>query len=92
MSVTTLRLSELSSLSPDERTRRLHAFAALRNQPLNGELAFLDEQIAELERRYEISSEAMKQDFHAGKIRETAEICTWLILLDARDQLGVQTT
>jgi hypothetical protein len=87
MAVNSLSFSELRALSPAERERRLAAFAALRGQPINGELQYLDEGIAELESRYEMSSATMREKLASGGLRETADIGKWLMLLDARDAL-----
>jgi hypothetical protein len=92
MAVNALRLSELRTLSPAEREQRLAAFAALRNQPVNGELQYLDEIIADLEKRYEMSSATMRERLVRGEIRETADIGKWLMLLDARESLKTATS
>jgi midasin (ATPase involved in ribosome maturation) len=88
MSVESLRLSELRGLSPEQRERRLAAFASGRKQLLNGEMDDLNRQIAVFEKRYEQSSASMRERFKQGAIHETAEICEWLMLLELRDSLG----
>lgn len=88
MVIKALRLSEFARLSPDEQRERLAAFSAARNQPLNGELAVVSAQIAELEKRYEMSSASMREGFNRGAIRETSEICHWLMLLDVQTTLA----
>lgn len=88
MAINSLRLSELRRLGPAEQERRLAAFAASRGQPLNGELEYLNDLIAELETRYEMSSDTMRERLRRGELRETADVGKWLMLLDARDALG----
>ena len=87
---TALRLSELYNLSPAEKANRLAALVERRNRPLSGELADLERQIAQYETRYEMSSESMSEQLGQNKIRETAEIGQWLILLDLRDRLATK--
>ena len=92
MGITTLSLAELRALPNDEKRRRLAAFVAARNQSPNGEAAFLAGRIADLEQRYEMSSARM-QDLHSrNELRETADICTWLMLLEARTSLVEQAS
>jgi hypothetical protein len=91
MALNTLSLSELRDLSPEERDRRVASFMAARNEPANGEIQFLGERIREFEVRYEMSSATMLQRFRSHAIPETAEICRWLILLDAKNALEKPT-
>jgi hypothetical protein len=87
MAVSRLRLSELSSLAPEEKQQRLAQFLAARRQPLNGEPAFLDERIAAFEKRYEMSSAVMREKLSTGELPETVDVGTWIMLLDAREKL-----
>lgn len=88
MSVKTLRLSDISGLSEEQQRERVADFMAARYQPFNGELTAINEQLAELEKRYEVSSAAVREQVSSGTIRETAEICHWLMLLDMKAKLG----
>ncbi|MBL9090210.1 MAG: hypothetical protein JNL96_03245 [Planctomycetaceae bacterium] len=88
MAVKTLRLSELGRLSEAESEARLEEFGAKKPFVLNGEVEHLNSRIARLESRYEISSKQMIEAVKAGRMKETAEIGHWLMLLDMRDRLG----
>lgn len=88
MSAKTLRLSDISGLPEEQQRARVAAFLAARSEPSNGELAVIDDRIAELERRYEVSSATMREQVSSGTIRETAEICHWLMLLDMKAKLA----
>jgi hypothetical protein len=88
MAVKAVRLSELASLPERERSERLDAFAASRFAPLNGEKEDLDRQISIFETRYEMSSDEMQKQYRAKQLKETADICSWMMLLSLRDRLG----
>ena len=83
MAIRTLKMSELRGLSASEIAARVASFG--KSQPANGELASLQERIAEFEIRYELSSETMRAQFHTGQLKETADICKWLMLLSVRE-------
>lgn len=85
MSIPKLRLSRLDD---EQRAEKLAEIVAKRNQPLNGEAAYVDEKIAEYETRYEMSSETMVKQFRARQLKETADICSWMMLLDVRDNIS----
>ena len=87
MAARTILQSDLCGL-PDADLERIAAeFAADRQGPLDGELADLDSRIAAFETRYEMSSATMRQLFADCQIRETADICAWITLLNLRDRL-----
>ena len=88
MADTSVRLSELRGLSQEERTRRLSSLARAAFAAPNGEVEKLDARIRVFECKYEKRSDHMLQDFNEGKIRETADIASWLVLLRARDRVG----
>jgi hypothetical protein len=90
MSVLTLDLSEVSKLPENERQARYSDFMRVGIVP-NGEMAELDRQITAFERVYEVSSDTMQQQLAAGRIRETAEICRWLMLLELRNRVRKHT-
>lgn len=46
--------------------------------------ADLDSRIAAFEMRYEMSSGTMLERIKNQQLKETAEICTWMMLLDVR--------
>ena len=81
-----LKLAEYRAMLPQEREAEL---AALARAAQNGEgragKRHLDARIREYERRYEMSSDELRNKLAHGEARETAEIATWLFLLGARD-------
>lgn len=86
-----LKLSGLSSMSPQERE---HQINSLMEQVVNPQPEQLEEQKKEIEekirayeRRYEISSAKLKLGLANGTIKETADICSWLMLLKQRSLL-----
>lgn len=54
--------------------------------------AALDARITKLERRYEMSSSTMRKQLSKGEIKETAEICSWMLLIKAKDSFEPEST
>lgn len=88
MAITAVSLSELAKLGPDAKQARLAQLAAARKMPLNGEVAALESKIHAFETRYEMSSETLIEQFKNHTVKETADVCTWMMLLDARKRLA----
>jgi len=78
MASDTLPLSELRGLSRAEVDHRLDA---LLNSTPNGVVTRISGEIAALESAHGISSEKMLEGLHSGDIRETEEVCHWVMLL-----------
>ena len=72
-------LSKLAAMPPEERAG---ALSTLTGAP-NGGVAVVERQIRELERRYEMSSDTMRERVRRGEI-DTADTSRWLVLLVAR--------
>lgn len=85
-------LGELRSMSFEQRTRRLSALVADTRSPPNGEMRALDDKISAFEKQHGMNSADMRDGVRVGKVRETAEICTWLMILEMRDRLASLTT
>ena len=64
-------------MSPEDRALALQKLTTERNG------AGVDAQIRELEQRYEMSSETMRERVRRCEI-DTADTARWLVLLDAR--------
>lgn len=90
MAINTLRLADLRGLSADERDRKFAELTAGGHRTLNGEVEDLSGHLAEFEARYEMSSATMRRKYLDGTLPETADICSWLMLLDVRDRLVQQ--
>lgn len=84
----TVRMAELVAMEPEVRERRMAELVRVMRSEPNGEIADVDAQIRDFERRYELRSELMKAELAAGTRRETGEICRWLMLLKLRDRLA----
>ena len=87
MPITRMKLSEFSQLDDAGKEAKLAEFARSRQEPLDGQLQYLNEKIAEYETTYEMSSETMVESLKNRKIKETADICSWMMLIDVRNQL-----
>jgi hypothetical protein len=87
MSFKSIQLKDMAKLSADEQTSRIASMVAGRNAEANGEVEFLNSAIADYEERGGMKSDEMRAKLQAGQIRETSDICGWLMLLDARDSL-----
>lgn len=90
----TIKLAQFAQASPDEK---LESVRNLASSALNPDEDYLDQQrqeidlqIKKFECRYEMSSVVMKQKLSSGKIKETAEVCSWLLLLKVKDSLGLR--
>jgi len=82
------KLSELTSTSTqqrEEQAKRLfqEALAPTKEQ-VKRQMDEIDTKIRDFERQYEMPSVTMKQYLLDGSIKETAEICSWLMLLKLR--------
>ncbi|HUY34787.1 MAG TPA: hypothetical protein VMV69_18725 [Pirellulales bacterium] len=88
MSIKSLRLADIANLPEQEQEQRIKALSDRRLEPLNGDSEDLTRQISTFETRYEMSSDTMLNLCREGKIRETADVGTWMMLLVLRDRLG----
>jgi len=82
-----LYFSELRTLSPEQQQKKLLELTSRRNAPVNGQLERLEAEIREFEQRYELSSSELAEALRTGKLRETAEVGRWLILIALRQRL-----
>jgi len=82
-----LYFSELRALTPEQQQAKLLEFAGRRHIPANGQLERLEAEIREFEQRYELPSSDLAEALRTGKLRETAEVGRWLILVAARQRL-----
>jgi hypothetical protein len=58
------------------------------DQPPNGELAELEEEIRGFEARLGMDSGTMKTRLEAGEIEETLDVCKWLMAIRLRDEIA----
>ncbi|MBE9178720.1 hypothetical protein IQ268_09120 [Oculatella sp. LEGE 06141] len=89
-----IKLSQLAATSPEQKASEIDSLinAALNpdKQHLEQQCNEVDARIKEFECRYEMSSDAMKQQLSQGLIKETAEICSWLLLLKVKNNLKMR--
>jgi len=75
-----LKVSALLQMSEDARDEAL--------SKSNGAVGEMRKKIAMFERRYEMTSEEMRQSFATGKMRDTADTSEWLMLLRTVNRVG----
>lgn len=84
-----IKLSELSSMSEDEKEAQINAMFRAVVTPTREQLIeqkkSIQEQISQFENCYNISSEQMKEHLKSGELSGDANICSWLMLLKIRD-------
>lgn len=83
-----VKIAELGTMEPDKRTRVLTSLVRATREAPNGEVRQLEERIERFEREFDMSSHAMRHSLAQGEIRETTEVCEWLMLLDLRDRIA----
>jgi len=86
MASVSLSLAELRKLPDENAAKQAREFAAGRHQ-LNGEAADLEAKIRALEQIYETPSSELRNRLADGSMKETLEVCQWLMLLKIRDRL-----
>ena len=90
-----IKISELFSCSTQDQDMEIeHLFQAALN-PTDIQIAeqskAINVRIKKFERRYEMSSVSMREKLHTGAIKETADICSWLMLLKAREDFELES-
>ena len=84
-----MKLSEIMSGSSEEQDQKLGQLVQSALAPDPEQLALqrkaIQARITSFERRYEMSSASMRQKLSRGEIKETADICSWLMLLKVTD-------
>jgi len=82
-----IKLSDLLALSEEEREHKMGAMVEAAFNPTENELKeqteALTQRITKFERRYEMSSFTMRTRLSKGAIKETADICSWMLLIKA---------
>jgi len=85
------KLSQISTSSVEERAAAISNLISSAFSPdkeyVRQKSNEIGSRIKKFERRYEMSSKAMKQQLSTGSIKETAEICSWLLLLKVEASL-----
>lgn len=85
-----IKLSGFSRLPKVERDKQVSEFFQAAFNPTQSELEQqqqeLNTRIQYFEDLHQMSSEEMKRKLAAGEIRETADICSWLMFLNIRSR------
>lgn len=79
--------SELKSMTPEQRAEALSRLASAAAGKLNGALVSINEQIRAYEVKFRMSSDELEKKLKAREVRESQEICDWLMLLSRRSRL-----
>lgn len=83
-----VKLSELAIMPKDEKKRRLAELVQAVVKPTPEELSAQQDDLAakiqQFESRYKMSSDLMSQRLASGEIRETADLCSWMMLVRIR--------
>lgn len=84
-----IKISELFACSADEQEQKVDQLFQAALNPTEAQLRKqkeeIDSRIRNFERRYEMSSPVMRVKLRTGHLKETAEICSWLMLINARE-------
>ncbi len=90
-----IKISELFTCPPEEQNLQVDQLLQAALHPTKAQQRQqqekIDCRIKKFEGRYEMSSSTMRQKLSQGQIKETADICSWLMLLKARENEEVDT-
>jgi hypothetical protein len=91
-----LKLSCFSKATEQDRYDAVAELSRAALEPdavyVNQQLQEINERIKKLECRYEMSSDLMKSCLGRGEIKETSDICSWILLLKVKDNLVSNST
>lgn len=82
-----VKMSKLRGMMGDEREATMSSIVAASRQAPNGEISRLSAQIQAFEEQHSMTSDELRSALRKREVRETAEICRWLMLLDLRERL-----
>jgi hypothetical protein len=92
--VTSVKITGFSSLSLAEKKQHIvttsQAVISPTVRQLEVQKQYLEAKISNFEIKYQMSSDKMKELLYSGKINETADICSWSILLKIRGDFESQ--
>lgn len=83
-----LPLAQLKSMSTERRRQALGGLIAAARGPANGEVRLVEDKVRAYEARFDCSSETMRERVARGDLKETADVCDWLMLLDLQARLA----
>lgn len=91
-----IKLSDFFSLSEAEREEQLNGLVKASINPTEDQTReqteALDARLRKFECRYEMSSDTMRAKLSNGDIKETADMCSWMLLIKARESFEPEPT
>lgn len=82
-----LSLAQLKTMSNERREQQLGVLVAATRLPLNDELKSVQKKLDAYETQHGIKSDDLRHKVATGQLRESADVCSWLMLLDLQDRL-----
>lgn len=82
-----LSLAQLKTMSNERREQQLGELVATTRQPPNGEIKSVQKKLHAYEMQHGINSDELRRKVASGEVKETADVCSWLMLLDLQDRL-----
>ena len=82
----TLKLSEYSSMTDDQKLAAIESFKRGRSEKNEKSLS---NRIAVFESKFGFNSDLLNEKFSSGEVEDSHDVCTWMMLL--RMQKSVQT-
>ena len=82
-----LSLAQLKTMSNEHREQQLGELVAATRQPPNGEVKSVQKKLHSYEMRHGIKSDELRHKVASGEVKENADVCLWLMLLDLQDRL-----
>ena len=79
-----VKMSDYSRMTTGQKQAAAAALARAAHAAPNGEVGFVEAEIRELERRYEMTSEQMEARVSDGRMPETEDVARWFIAIEAR--------
>lgn len=84
----TVSIKDLKMMAPEDRERLMKELVLATQNAPNGELRQLEDEVEAFEKKFGFDSETMQAQLASGTLRETWEICQWLMTLRLRDDLA----
>jgi len=81
-------MSEFRHMSEEQRAEAVSNLVHGASESANGQAEQLDTQIEAYEHKYNLTSEDLLEMLASGELQETADICSWLMLLHIREPVG----
>jgi len=82
-----LSLAQLKTMSNERREQQLGELVAATRQPPNGEIKSVQKKLHAYETQHGIKSDELRHKVASGEVKESAAVCSWLMLLDLQDRL-----